>query len=192
MSANGDTNVESAAQKWCSDRDGQNVDSTPGTNIFEQSWGITQLDIPNRSTFTIRAKLQDNMANGTSPSGSTPKCPLNVEAGRRINSGDLDKALDAFCVDTRELKPFGKDWAGTYQYPPNGQPPFYTDQRLKMVLNMGAEALQGSGEKMVNRESCMFAFNTVLGTCNSQSDKFLPGEMEYGGVHYTIFHHNEA
>ncbi|KAH7063892.1 hypothetical protein BKA63DRAFT_428648 [Paraphoma chrysanthemicola] len=184
-SANGAVSIESAARQWCGDRDGQNVDWNEGTKVFEQRWGMSIDDAPDRGEFKLRANLQPNNAVGKivksqciqaftdglnaceissdtthgfvarlgsieytlDVSGELPRsadCSRGADPGRKIDDSDMQKALDAFCVDTRDIKPFGKNWEGTFYYPPSGQPAFYADQTYKMHLNFGAEEWEKS------------------------------------------------
>jgi hypothetical protein len=48
--SNGATSVESAIDTWCRDNDGKDV-----TDDIYWRWGITQLGVPNRSSFWLRA-----------------------------------------------------------------------------------------------------------------------------------------
>jgi hypothetical protein len=184
--ANGALSVESAVQRWCSEHDGQDANWSEGTKVFEQRWGMSVENVPDRGEFKVRAQLQPDNASGRivkrqcieaftdglntcelysdtthgfvallgsmeyslNVTGAVPpqaaQCKPGADPGRKIDNSDLDKALDAFCVDSRDLKPFEKYWEGVNRYPPKGQPPFYADQAYKMFLNLGAEAWQSS------------------------------------------------
>ena len=49
--ANGGTSVEKAVDTWCNDNDGKDV----GADGIYWRWGVTQLSVPNRSSFWLRA-----------------------------------------------------------------------------------------------------------------------------------------
>ncbi|KAI5374378.1 hypothetical protein J4E82_006948 [Alternaria postmessia] len=54
--ASGGTSVESAIQTWCGDNDGHQFSSNSISDNVYWRWGITQLDVPDRRSFWLRAK----------------------------------------------------------------------------------------------------------------------------------------
>jgi hypothetical protein len=56
--AGGGTSVEKAIDAWCKDNDGKDV----GSDGFYSRWGVTRLDVPNRSSFFLRAARTCNRA----------------------------------------------------------------------------------------------------------------------------------
>jgi len=58
--ASGGVSVESAIQTWCSDNDGHQFSSNSKSDNVYWRWGITQLDVPDRRSFWLRAKPNGN------------------------------------------------------------------------------------------------------------------------------------
>ncbi|KAH6865939.1 hypothetical protein BKA58DRAFT_461960 [Alternaria rosae] len=58
--ASGGVSVESAIQTWCSDNDGHQFSSNSISDNVYWRWGITQLDVPDRRSFWLRAKPNGN------------------------------------------------------------------------------------------------------------------------------------
>jgi hypothetical protein len=54
------------------------------------------------------------------------------ELGRKVFPDDLEKAIDAWCIDNVEIKPWGQYSGDGHQYdsPPEGQPGFYANDIL--------------------------------------------------------------
>lgn len=102
--ANGATSIESAARNWCQDNDGHMINRTPGTDNIFWRWGITQLDVPNRSSFWLRANV-----NGVNKEGKfvkdeciaaitdgLSKCDSNsdISHGFTASVGSMDYSVD--------------------------------------------------------------------------------------------------
>ncbi|KAI4684338.1 uncharacterized protein J4E84_006326 [Alternaria hordeiaustralica] len=58
--ASSGVSVESAIQTWCSDNDGHQFSSNSISDNVYWRWGITQLDVPDRRSFWLRAKPNGN------------------------------------------------------------------------------------------------------------------------------------
>ncbi|KAI4925262.1 hypothetical protein J4E85_007139 [Alternaria conjuncta] len=56
----GGVSVESAIRTWCSDNDGHQFSSNAKSDNVYWRWGITQLDVPDRRSFWLRAKPNGN------------------------------------------------------------------------------------------------------------------------------------
>jgi hypothetical protein len=194
--ASGGTSVEEAIDAWCKDNDGKDV----GSDGLYARWGVTRLDVPNRSSFFLRAArtcgsadkfnrweckraLMEGMeecdkgpeTNGLAASvacldysidlsgvtydGMPPWAekeedfrfppPEGIESGVRCYGGhtyrplsdeDLNKTIDAFCQDGKEIQGYGK----MFDFPPKNEPQFYSYEVINMHLTVGAELSKNS------------------------------------------------
>lgn len=219
--ADGGPSVGSAINQWCGDNHGKRPDTE---NIYWR-WGITQLGVPNRSSFWLRAtanscdrpesivkdecvkSLTDGMTQcdpesvvthgltasigclvydldlsgvtrGESPPwdekpafpapefapgkglGGAANKPLcydpSIQKGQKIFEDDLNKAIDAFCIEGKKIEGFGEDWEHMFRYPPDEQDSFYQEGR-PMHLNLGAENKQNGGPDLYdNMDWCKY------------------------------------
>ncbi|CAO2649935.1 Nn.00g012270.m01.CDS01 [Neocucurbitaria sp. VM-36] len=146
--ANGATSVEAAIQRWCSDNDGHALTKDAGNDIIYWRWGITQLDVPNRSSFWLRANLNDDNKQGNlvkdeciaAFTDSLSQCDADkdVTHGFTASVGSIDYSLDLSGVTVDGNPPWnekpafpapefapGKDLGGAAQspscYPPDAE-----------------------------------------------------------------------
>lgn len=109
--AKGATSVESAMNKWCSD----NNEHAVGNDIFWR-WGVTELDVPNRNSFWLRASM-----NGDKKEGKFSKddCSAAIKAG--IEQCDTGKDVNhGFTASVGPLD-YSLDLSGVTQ---DGNPPW--------------------------------------------------------------------
>ncbi|KAF2114463.1 hypothetical protein BDV96DRAFT_600430 [Lophiotrema nucula] len=123
--------------------------------------------------------------------------------GRPLTKDDMEKAFDAICQDGKDIRGFGDNpkWSNMIDYPPQGQPQFYPNDRLTMHLTMGA-ATPDNGEPYpyddnwclnydwkIGREDCQYALRRIYGTCGKE-DGVQGGDYTYRCVHYKTWHVN--
>ncbi|KAJ4364159.1 hypothetical protein N0V83_009614 [Neocucurbitaria cava] len=138
--ANGATSVDAAAQRWCSDNDGHALTGETGKNEVYFRWGITQLSVPNRSSFWLRASLNGDNKQGkvikseciAALTDSLAQCDVDkdVTHGFTASVGSIDYSLDLSGVTVDGNPPWnekpafpapeftpGKDLGGAAQSP---------------------------------------------------------------------------
>jgi hypothetical protein len=203
----GETSLDKAIEEYCTNNDGKDVKK--GESVY-QRWGVTDLGVPNRSSFWLRTSVTcDNQGmlkfnkddckealnkgmqhcdpdsgyshgvtgsvgcmdysidlSGTTQDGNPPWAeqvgfPPSVEldgkkpdcaasqywSDRSLSDNDLERAIDAFCVDGKEIKSFGQYWANMFQFPPKREPQFYQDTGFKSHLSMGVETINNGGKQ---------------------------------------------
>jgi hypothetical protein len=77
-----------------------------------------------------------------------PVCFTNppYELGRKVFPDDLEKAIDAWCIDDAEIKPWGQYGGDGPQYPPKGQPGFYVDDIwASMTIHLALKTVKTGG-----------------------------------------------
>jgi hypothetical protein len=60
---------------------------------------------------------------------------------RPLTDFDLERAIDAYCVDGKEIKGAGKYGENDFHFPPKGQPQFYQDDSYTMHIALRAETI---------------------------------------------------
>ena len=75
---------------------------------------------------------------------NTPQCYTNTQATRPLTDDDLYRAIDAFCQNGNDIQGFS---GHMFNYPPDGQTPFYPDDKYIMIFTMGAETVNNGAPK---------------------------------------------
>jgi hypothetical protein len=221
--ASSGVSVESAIQTWCSDNDGHQFSSNSISDNVYWRWGVTQLDVPNRRSFWLRARPNGNnqqasfvkdeciaaLTNGLEKcdpdsdvshgftasvgtidyvldlSGVTeldnppwnehpafpapeqvtakgsakpqaPKCwnPAKYDIGRKVSPEDIEKAINAWCVNNSKIPGLATGTEGR-MYPPEGETPFYSDERTPMHIRLGVGTVEtGESEPYGDMQWC--------------------------------------
>jgi hypothetical protein len=118
--ASGETSVESAIQTWCSDNDNhQFTSNTISGNVYWR-WGITQLDVPDRRSFWLRANPNGNNQQASfvkdeciaALTEGLSKCDPDSDTshGLTASTGTIDYSLDLSGVTIGDSPP-------CYEYP---------------------------------------------------------------------------
>ncbi|OAL44289.1 hypothetical protein IQ07DRAFT_649330 [Pyrenochaeta sp. DS3sAY3a] len=129
--------------------------------------------------------------------GHVPECDKENGA-RPVADVDLNKAIDAFCQDGKEITGYGKHWENMFNYPPKGEPQSYNDEGLTMHLAMGAETVQNGGPEpyedmrwckdydwKMGKDDCTYALRKLYDICTKDRSKYLNGgEYTYRCVKY--------
>jgi hypothetical protein len=118
------TSVAKAIDEWCKENNGKEIKGEPGkVNIYGR-WGVTELQVPERSSFWLRATL--NKAGSAKIEEEPCKTALRkgldecdkdskVTHGHTASMGDLDYHIDLSGVAERPDSPPWDEKAG---YPP--------------------------------------------------------------------------
>jgi hypothetical protein len=86
------------------------------------------------------------------------KCTEWAQPTRPISEYDMDRAIDAFCENGKEIAGFhvGKRrWGEMFNFPPRGQPQFYKHEDLRMHIAIGAATVNvGNPTPYDNMDYC--------------------------------------